>query len=157
MPVQYLGILKVLVLHTKLKMQPIFFCLFFGLFFVSVSARSQETHLMIQNFSKEDIITTIVSGVDSFDFEDGNGPIERFQNKAIPSGATVETRMEVNYYASNCPFTMTFWFEDNSSAWYRINQKYAIGEAEAGFSTAGTRKISYSKTGITIVISIFDK
>ncbi|KAJ3656042.1 hypothetical protein Zmor_015145 [Zophobas morio] len=144
--------------HTRLEMQPLFFYIFFSFFFVSVFAWppwSEETNLRIQNFSKEDIITTVVTGVNYFHFVGKNGPQYKFQGAAIPAGHVLTEIIKVNRFASNCPFTMIFYFRGGSTATFTINQKYAL-KAKPNFSSDGNRKIGYDKLGNTIIITVSD-
>ncbi|KAJ3651895.1 hypothetical protein Zmor_017899 [Zophobas morio] len=125
-------------------------------FFTTISVWSRETHLLIQNFSTQDIITTVVTDLECFDFEKGNGPLERFQNVSIPSKSSLARQLEVNLIAKNCPFTMTLWFSDLTNDRFRINQKYAINKATADFLSGGNRIIEYMRSRNTIVVTVKD-
>ncbi|KAJ3652257.1 hypothetical protein Zmor_018237 [Zophobas morio] len=113
---------------------------------------SRETYLIIQNrrFSPIDFIT--VRNVDSFDFEKGSGPREKFNGISIPAKRLVKRRLELNHWASNCPVTMDLNFNDGSKATFTINMKYALHESEAGFSYEAPFSMTYNKVGTTVVV-----
>ena len=146
-----------LLVLVTMKNQRIFFLTFTITLFVSVVAWSRETHFRLRNFSEDDIITTVVTGFDSFDFEKNNGPQDKLQNLSIPTNSSVKYQIEVNHFASNCPFTMTLWFSDLTSDWFRINQKFAIKMAKPDFSHSGNRTISFSRKGKTLTVTVKDK
>ena len=114
-----------------------------------------ETYLRIVNNSNSNIISTQVTETDSFDWS-GSGPAGNFQARKIPIGDYWEEREDINFFASNCPFTMLLRFADGSKNKFRINQKFSVGKASAGFShREGKRKISYArKEGNKLVLTI---
>ncbi|KAJ3645483.1 hypothetical protein Zmor_023133 [Zophobas morio] len=117
--------------------------------------RTKKTLLCIKNETTVDIIKTSVSGTDSFDWDKGAGPHRNFVGVKINAKKSMLRREEVNRHASNCPFTMTLHFQDGTKDIFRINQKFAINDADAGFShRTKSHEISYWRDDITLVISV---
>ncbi|EFA12421.1 hypothetical protein TcasGA2_TC005143 [Tribolium castaneum] len=118
---------------------------------------SQETHLKVTNLTKTDIIATVVSGTNPSDWENKLGPAGNFQGVVIPAGKSEERREEVNRFASNCRFTMKLMFADQTQDEYTINQKFAIGKAQPGFSHSGDHIVNYNQGDKYIIITIYDQ
>ncbi|XP_063925734.1 uncharacterized protein LOC135139433 [Zophobas morio] len=116
-------------------------------------AQHQVTHLMVQNLAQEDIITTIVTDVDEFDWSGNSGPQHNFEDIQIPAGTYHQQQEDVYSLATNCPFSMILIFSDDTRDTYRINMKYALDDSQAAFQhLEGTRDVTYSRVGDNVLL-----
>ena len=92
--------------------------------------------------------------MDSFDFEAGSGPVEKFKGASIPAKRLIKRRLEVNHWASKCPVTMDLYFNDGNNATFTVNMKYAVDDSEAGFSFDAPFLMTYTKAGNTLVVVV---
>ena len=79
----------------------------------------REIFFSVENSLNVDIISTVVTDVDPFDWVDPRGPLLEFQDLQIPAQATVNIRVKCNKDVSWLPFTVTHVFSNGIRAKFR--------------------------------------
>ena len=114
---------------------------------------SRETYLVIKNNRYSPVCSITVRNVDSFDFEAGSGPIEKFRGAFIPARRNERHRLELNHWATKCPVTMDLHFSDGNIATFTINMKYAVDDSVKRFSCNAPFVMNHTKMGNTLIVT----
>lgn len=99
---------------------------------------SQETTLCVVNLSGMDIVDTVVSGIDNYDWDGDYRPDLNFQGAHIPNNNSRCEREEVNTHASTHPFSMTLTFSDGSTLFFQADQRDAYTKLDRNIPATGT-------------------
>ena len=114
----------------------------------------RETQLIIQNLRVSPVESVSVRDVDKHDFMEGNGPREKFKGVSIPAKRSIERTLEINNFATRCPFTMDLTFADGVTASLHINMKFGLGEGDAEFRYGGPFPMSYKRSGTFLIVAL---
>ena len=79
----------------------------------------REILFSLTNSLNVDIISSVVTDVDPFDWVDPRGPLLDFQDLQIPSKVTLNITTKCNLDVTWLPFTMTHAFADGTRAKFR--------------------------------------
>ncbi|KAJ3660564.1 hypothetical protein Zmor_005006 [Zophobas morio] len=83
----------------------------------------REIYFAFENSLSVDIISTVVTNVDAFDWPDPNGPLLEFQDLEVPAKGAVNITAKCNREVEWLPFTMTHAFSDGTRAKFRYYLK----------------------------------
>lgn len=89
-------------------------------------AGSQASHLIVTNLANSDVVNTIVTQTDNFDWANSRRPDQNFQGKAIPLGTATSQQEDMNSNARSSWFTMQLVFRNGESLTFRNDQKDSL-------------------------------
>ncbi|KAJ3651319.1 hypothetical protein Zmor_017369 [Zophobas morio] len=110
--------------------------------------------IKIVNDTSTDIVTTSVSGLDSFDFVKRNHPSNKLNGLSINAKRSVECIVDLYSPASHCPVTVTLTFKDKSEDTFRIDLKYAVGCCARFNHSQRSHKMAYRLDNKKIIVTI---
>ena len=92
----------------------------FSFWYEPISAST--TYLKIVNYAGTDIVATVVTDTDPYDWADMRGPSLNFQDLQIPAGMSVNKQEKINGNSRSALFTMTLVFADGTREKFRAQQ-----------------------------------
>ncbi|KAJ3660562.1 hypothetical protein Zmor_005004 [Zophobas morio] len=130
-------------MNKLLLLIPLLVLLPFSSSFWYEPVRASTTYLKIVNYAGLDIIATVVTDTDPYDWADMRGPSLNFQDLQIPAGMSVNKQEKLNDDSMSALFTMTLVFADGTREKFRAQQTF--GTNKRLVQLEGRRNITASK------------